>query len=160
MLNEENVKIVPFEKSVYIAFFISNFIISSIFLVVILAIMAFFNSIHLFFFFFLLFILLFIVGWYTREYFIRFIYELRNSYFFSRKGVITPSYTIIPYKNIQDIHLDQSIYEKIFGLWAVEIYTATTSRRGSDRIFGLNRKNAEYLRLKILKKMREVKKID
>jgi membrane protein YdbS with pleckstrin-like domain len=61
---------------------------------------------------------------------------MRDGYLFVRKGVVTPGYTMIPYENIQDVHLDQPILEKALGLCNVRIYTATFSAKGSEMIPG------------------------
>jgi|GEM_PF-3721772 len=178
MLDEEHVgRFAPFKVSAYTAFFISNLVVFLIALSVCTSILLFITAITvpaLFtrlsmlldpvpFLIVLVFILLLAVviaaRWYTSEFFRTFIYELRGDYFFSRKGVITPSYTLIPYNNIQDIHVEQSIYDRIFGLWAVKIYSATFSRRGSDIIFGLSKKTAERLKTETLERMRGVKQV-
>lgn len=104
-------------------------------------------------------ILLLLIYLYSREFFKSFLFELRSDFFFSRKGVITPSYTIIPYENIQDVHLEQSIIEKILGLWRVKIYTATFSDRGSDMIQGLSVSNVEAFKNALFTKIKEVKKV-
>ncbi|MEM2918486.1 MAG: PH domain-containing protein [Candidatus Altiarchaeota archaeon] len=96
--------------------------------------------------------------WYSTEFFKTFIYEPRETFFFSRKGVITPSYTLILYENIQDVHLEQTIFDRIFGLWEVKIYTATHSHRGSEHIFGLSYESANKLKTEIFSKIKDVKK--
>jgi len=175
MLDEEHVKrFAPFKRSAYTAFFISNLVVFLIVLSVCVPVLLFITAITvpslvltasglldpILFFIGLVFIStltgIIAARWYTHEFFRTFIYEPRGDYFFSRKGVITPSYTLIPYKNMQDIHVEQSLYDRIFGLWAVKIYSATFSRRGSDIIFGLNRENAERLKTEILERMRGV----
>ncbi len=161
MLGEENTKrFAPFKESAYIAFYISK-LIPFLVLGFILVIAGFIVSVIYASIIVIVLLVLVIIGllWYSGEFFRSFIYELRSDYLFSRKGVITPSYTIIPYKNVQDVHVEQSIYDRIFGLWAVKIYSATASRRGSDIIFGLSRNNAERLKSQILGRAGEVKQV-
>ncbi len=79
--------------------------------------------------------------------------------FFSRKGVVTPSYTMIPYENIQDVHVSQGYVEKLLGLSTVRIYTATFSGRGSDAIPGLSRENAEAFKDALFARIKGVKKV-
>ncbi|MFH1722002.1 MAG: PH domain-containing protein [Candidatus Altiarchaeota archaeon] len=98
-------------------------------------------------------------SWYSRRFFEVFVFEPRKDHFFTRKGVIVPSYTLIPYKNIQDIHLEQTVFDRIFGLWSVQIFSATYDPRGSDMIFGLNKENAENLKTEIFSKVKEVKEV-
>ncbi len=171
MLDEEHVKrFAPFKGSAYTAFFISNLVVFLIVLSACVSVLLFITAITvpavvdqilLFIGLGLILMLTVIIAarWYTSEFFRTFIYEPRGDYFFSRKGVVTPSYTLIPYKNIQDIHVEQSIYDRIFGLWSMKIYSATFSTRGSDIIFGLSKKTAERLKTEILERMREVKQV-
>ncbi|OYT54380.1 MAG: hypothetical protein B6U72_02785 [Candidatus Altiarchaeales archaeon ex4484_2] len=178
MLDEEHVeRFAPFKGSAYTAFFISNLVVFLIVLFVCVSALVFITAITVpalvlapsklldpvLLFLGLVFILaltgIIAASWYTREFFKTFIYEPRKDYFFSRKGVVTPSYTLIPYKNIQDIHMEQSIYDRIFGLWSMKIYSATFSTRGSDIIFGLSKKTAERLKTELLERMRGVKQV-
>lgn len=161
MLNEETTKsFAPFAQNAVIVFFLSRLgFIFFIFFVVFCV--AFFFHMALLYIISFLILLIFSVFfiWYSREFFRTFIYEPREIFFFSRKGVITPSYTLILYENIQDVHLEQTIFDRIFGLWKVKIYTATHSHRGADNIFGLSYESANKLKMAIFAKMKEVKQI-
>ncbi|MBN2014001.1 MAG: PH domain-containing protein [Candidatus Altiarchaeota archaeon] len=159
MLNEEGVRnYASFENTASVAFVLSwIFILFFLSLVISLILLALgVNPVIMILLFLLLLIILYL---YAREFFKTFLFELRGDYFFSKKGVITPSYTIIPYENIQDVHINQGILEKMLGLSTVRVYTATFSGRGSDMIPGLSWKNAEAFKDSLFKKMKEVKQV-
>ncbi|MFH0818302.1 MAG: PH domain-containing protein, partial [Candidatus Micrarchaeota archaeon] len=86
-------------------------------------------------------------------------FELRGDCFFSRKGVFKASYTMIRYERVQDIHVNQSFFEMLFGLWNVSIFTATATDRGSENIPGLSKENAESLKTALFAKIKKVKKV-
>lgn len=96
---------------------------------------------------------------YSWWYISSFIFSLEGQYLFVRKGVIAHSYTIIPYENVQDIHVVQSLSDRIFGVWSVIIFTATATSAGSDNIFGLEKENAERLKEAVFAKMKEAKHV-
>lgn len=161
MLNEESTKLfAPFAQNAVIAFLLSRISVAFFMFFVVFCVAFFINIPLLYIISFLTLLILSIFFiWYSKEFFKTFIYEPRRTFFFSRKGVITPSYTLILYENIQDVHLEQSIFDRIFGLWKVKIYTATHSPRGADNIFGLSYESANKLKMEILAKMKEVKQI-
>ena len=97
--------------------------------------------------------------WYFGEFLKKFAFELRPDHFFSRKGVFKASYTMIRYERIQDIHINQSIFEMLFGLWNVSVFTATATGRGSENIPGLSKENAEKLKTALFRKIKKVKKV-
>ena len=165
MFDEETAKrFAPFAPGAFIAFLLSRLlfvIVISFILLFIVFVIGILSQIPLIYVAsFLLFLVLAVFFiWYSREFFRTFIYEPRKEFFFSRKGVITPSYTLILYKNIQDVHLEQTIFDRIFGLWAVKIYSATHSLRGSDHIFGLSYDTANRLKTEIFSRVKEVKHV-
>ncbi len=99
------------------------------------------------------------IWWYCGEFLRKFAFELRADHFFSRKGVFKASYTMIRYERIQDIHINQSIFEMLLGLWDVSIYTATATGRGSENIPGLSKDNAEALKTALFQKIKKVRKV-
>jgi putative membrane protein len=107
----------------------------------------------------ILIILILGVFWYSRWYFRLFLFELRGSYLFSRKGVLTPDYTMIPYENIQDVHVDQPVIEKALGICNVRIFTATFSARGSETIIGLSLADGETFKNAVFQKIKGVRKV-
>jgi len=97
--------------------------------------------------------------WYFGEFLKKFAFELRGDHFFSRKGVFKASYTMLRYERIQDIHINQSIFEMLLGLWNVSIFTATATGRGSENIPGLSKESAETLKTALFQKIKKVRKV-
>ncbi|MFH1470407.1 MAG: PH domain-containing protein [Candidatus Micrarchaeota archaeon] len=97
--------------------------------------------------------------WYYGEFLKKFAFELRNDHFFSRKGVFKASYTMLRYERIQDIHINQSIFEMLLGLWNVSIFTATATGRGSENIPGLSKDSAEAFKTALFQKIKRVRKV-
>lgn len=88
-----------------------------------------------------------------------FVFTLEEKCVLVRKGVITYSFTLIPYENIQDVHLVQSITGRIFGVWSVIIFTATATSAGSEQVIGLRKENAERFKESIFQKIKEAKHV-
>jgi len=87
------------------------------------------------------------------------VFTLEKSCMMVRKGVIAYGYTLIPYENIQDIHQVQSLSDRLFGVWSVVIFTATTTSQGSERIFGLSQQSSERLKESLFAKIKEAKHV-
>jgi membrane protein YdbS with pleckstrin-like domain len=98
-------------------------------------------------------------AWYGNEYLKRFRFRLERAHLFVRRGVIIYAYTLIPYENIQDVHVVQGYLERLFGVWSVIVFTATASARGSETVPGLSREGAENLRKAIFQKIKEAKHV-
>jgi putative membrane protein len=167
MLNEEKAKNpVPFSGKAIIPFFLVRSILFIAAIALAILILFFLpqgmnNSDHLIVYAALGILLLSILGvfLYSKWYFRLFLFELRGSYLFSRKGVLTPDYTMIPYENIQDVHIDQPVVEKALGICNVRIFTATFSSRGSEMINGLSVADAEAFKNAVFQKIKEVRKV-
>ena len=96
---------------------------------------------------------------YSKMFVKRFAFRLEDRVFFVRKGVFARAHTLLPYENIQDIHVVQSITERLLRLSAVIIFTATYSGAGSEWIPGLPKEGAERLKAELFRKMKEVKNV-
>ncbi len=88
-------------------------------------------------------------SWYYAVYF----YELDDNYIVIRKGPITPREITIPYERVQDIHMDQDLLDRLFGLYDVHLSSATISSGMEAHIDGVEREAAEGLRELILRKV-------
>jgi len=97
--------------------------------------------------------------WYGREFIRTFRFRLDGTHLMVRKGVFKRSYTLIPYENIQDVHVVQGFVERMFGIWHIGIFTATASLRGSERILGLRQEEAQRLKSELFRRMREAKHV-
>lgn len=87
--------------------------------------------------------------WYYKTY----RYDLTPDYVIIKKGPIASQEITIPYDRIQDVYLDQDIFDRIFGLYDVHISTATITSGMRAHIDGVDHKTALSLREIILKKM-------
>lgn len=89
--------------------------------------------------------------WYFQVYF----YDLTDDFIIIRKGVITPREITIPYERVQDVYVDQDLYDRIFGLYDVHLSSATISSGMEAHIDGVEKSAADGLRKIILEKVRE-----
>ena len=159
MLNEERVQNpAPFSGKAIIPFFCVRMLLPAILLLVLLVLILPFGLVILPLIAFDL-VLIVAVYWYSREYFRRFLFDLRADYLFAKEGVITPGYIMVPYENIQDVHVDQGILEKALGICYVRIYTATFSAKGSQTIQGLSLLDGERFKSMLFAKIGGVRKV-
>jgi membrane protein YdbS with pleckstrin-like domain len=101
--------------------------------------------------FFLLFGLYFLITYfYQRWYFAVYYYELTPDHIIIRKGPITPSEITIPYERIQDVYMDQDIFDRIFGIYDVHLSSATLSSGKQAHIDGLEKVAADGLKNELL----------
>lgn len=96
--------------------------------------------------------------WYSGKYLERFVFTLDEDKFFVRKGVFLYSYTMIPYENVQDIHVTQSFTDMLFGMWSVVVFTATVGG-GAVTVPALGRDGAGELKDMLFAKMKEAKNV-
>lgn len=89
--------------------------------------------------------------WYFNYYF----YDLTNDYVTIRKNPITPKEINVPYERIQDVYVDQDLFDRIFGLYDVHISSATISSGFEAHIDGVEKQAADGLRAKLLQKVQE-----
>ncbi len=72
-------------------------------------------------------------------------FDIREQEMYIERGVITRIHTTAPYTRIQHLDVRQGVFERMFGLASLVVYTAGT--RGADiEIPGLPRSYAEQLR--------------
>ncbi len=70
-----------------------------------------------------------------------------------KKGPITPREINIPYERVQDVYIDQDIFDRIFGLYDVHFSSATFSSNYLAHIDGLEREPAEKLKQVLIQKV-------
>lgn len=80
--------------------------------------------------------------WYFSVYY----YELADNFITIKKGPITPKEINVPYERIQDIYMDQDLFDRILGLYDVHISSATAMSGAEAHIDGLEKNAAEGLR--------------
>lgn len=94
--------------------------------------------------------------WYFQVYF----YDLTDDFIIIRKRVVTPREITIPYERVQDIYVDQDLFDRIFGLYDVHLSSATISSGMEAHIDGVEKPAADGLRKTILEKVSEkIKKL-
>lgn len=100
-----------------------------------------------------LFLLIFVVlptylyqVWYFNVYF----YDLTPDFIVIKKGPITPREITIPYERIQDVYVDQDIFDRILGIYDVHLSSATISSGMEAHIDGVERQAADGLRAELL----------
>ena len=72
-------------------------------------------------------------------------FDIRENEIYLERGVLTKVHTTAPFKRIQHIDVEQSVFDRMFGLGKLVIYTAGT--RGADLLIpGLPIQYAEDLR--------------
>jgi len=89
--------------------------------------------------------------WYYQVYF----YDLTDDFIIIRKRVVTPREITIPYERVQDVYVDQDIFDRIFGLYDVHLSSATISSGMEAHIDGVEKEAADGLRSVILQKVSE-----
>ena len=108
--------------------------------------------------FFVMLVILAVWQWvYETKYFEAYFYDIAVDELDIRKGWITPRETILPYEKMQDVYVDQDIFDRMFGLWDVHVSTATMMSGMEAHIDGVKRENAMKLREMLLQKIRSKK---
>jgi membrane protein YdbS with pleckstrin-like domain len=92
---------------------------------------------------------------YQRWYFAVYFYELGQDFIQIKKGPITPREITIPYERIQDVYVDQDIFDRMFGLYDVHLSSATISSGMEAHIDGVEKQAAEGLRNLLLETVKE-----
>ncbi len=103
----------------------------------------------------LMFLICILSYFYQRWYFATYYYDLTPDFVVIKKGPITPQEITIPYERIQDVYVDQDIWDRIFGLYDVHISSATISSGFAAHIDGVEKQAAEGLRDIILKTVQQ-----
>lgn len=95
-------------------------------------------------------IIFFLMYGYQCWYFATYFYDLTDDYVIIKKGAITPREITLPYERIQDVYVDQDIWDRILGLFDVHVSSATASSGLSAHIDGVEKAAAEGLRKMLL----------
>jgi membrane protein YdbS with pleckstrin-like domain len=91
---------------------------------------------------------------YQRWYFAVYFYDILEDYLVIRKGPIAPREITIPWERIQDVYVDQDIFDRMFGLYDVHLSTATITSGMQAHIDGVEQEAANGLREALLGKVR------
>ncbi|MCX6788303.1 MAG: PH domain-containing protein [Candidatus Jorgensenbacteria bacterium] len=103
----------------------------------------------------LLTVIFFLTYLYERWYFAVYFYDLTPDFIQIKKGPITPREITIPYERIQDVYVDQDLFDRIFGLYDVHLSSATASSGMEAHIDGVEKQAAEGLRAILLETIKQ-----
>ena len=93
--------------------------------------------------------ILIIVGlsaWYISAYIRSYYYADDEGFLTIRKGVFTPTEIHVQYGRIQDVYVDQDLFDRVFGIYDVHIATATQTSGIEAHIDGVDAATAEGLK--------------
>jgi putative membrane protein len=93
--------------------------------------------------------------WYQRWYFNVYYYELGEDFLVIKKGPIAPKEINVPFDRIQDVYVDQDIFDRLFGLYDVHVSSATFMSGKQAHIDGLEKEAADGLKGELLTKVKE-----
>lgn len=90
---------------------------------------------------------------YQKRYIETYFYNMTDKFLVIRKGILMPQEITVPIERIQDVYVDQDVFDQLFGLYDVHISTATAASTIRAHIDGVDKKTAEELRELILSKL-------
>lgn len=96
--------------------------------------------------------------WYETQYYNKYYYDIREDFLIIKKGVFAPRETTLPYEKLQDVYLDQDLFDRLFNLWDLHVSTATFLSGWEAHIDGVTIQNGETMKKIILDKIKQVKK--
>jgi membrane protein YdbS with pleckstrin-like domain len=92
---------------------------------------------------------------YQRWYFNTYSYDLTNDFVTIKKGPITPGEITIPYQRIQDVYVDQDVFDRLFGIYDVHLSSATISSGMEAHIDGVEKAHADGLKMMLLETVQQ-----
>jgi putative membrane protein len=92
---------------------------------------------------------------YQRWYFEVYFYDLTDKYIIIKKGPITPHEITIPYERVQDVYVDQDLWDRILGIYDVHLSSATATSGMEAHIDGVKKQAADGLRELLLSTIHE-----
>lgn len=85
-------------------------------------------------------------AWYWRVYINRYFYDIGEAFVTIKKGVFMPTEIHVQYQKIQDVYVDQDLWDRILGIYDVHIASATVSSGIEAHIDGVDFEVAEGLK--------------
>ncbi len=95
-----------------------------------------------------------IAALYIKAYIRRYYYDCSEQFITIKKGVFTPTEIHVQYQKIQDVYVDQDIYDRMFGLYDVHIASATVTSGIEAHIDGVDQNTAESIKNYLLNKIK------
>ena len=77
-------------------------------------------------------------------------YDIIGDTIMIKKGVFSRDEISIPFNRLQDVHIDQDILDRIFGLYDVHVSSATFTSDWLAHIDGINKENSKTIKDLIL----------
>lgn len=106
------------------------------------------------------FILLIITYIWAKLTYYFFRYELTNDSLKTEYGIISKTYTSIPYKRIQNVDISRRVIDRFLGLSNLQIYTAGYGADTSEGFLpGVEKNQAEIIRDELIKRADNAKQI-
>lgn len=90
---------------------------------------------------------------YQIAHFIFYFYDLTDTHVIISKGIFHRQEITIPFDRIQDVYIEQDVFDRLFGLYDVHVSTATPSSFNRAHIDGVSAQDAEKIRMLILEKV-------
>ncbi len=87
---------------------------------------------------------------YQRWYYAVYFYDLTPDHIIIRKGPITPREINIPYERVQDVYVDQDLFDRLLGIYDVHLSSATVASGSLAHIDGVEKPAADGLRAMLL----------
>ncbi len=91
---------------------------------------------------------------YIRAYINMYYYDCNDQFITIKKGVFTPKEIHVQYQKIQDVYVDQDLFDRIMGLYDVHIASATVTSGLEAHIDGVEQATAENIKNFLLEKIR------
>jgi membrane protein YdbS with pleckstrin-like domain len=86
------------------------------------------------------------VSWYIKVYIREYYYDAGKDFITIKKGVFAPTEIHVQWQKIQDVYVDQDIFDRFMGLYDVHIASATASSGIEAHIDGVDHASAEALK--------------
>ncbi len=93
-------------------------------------------------------------SWYVKAYIRRYYYSNDEHFITIKKGVFAPTEIHVQYAKIQDVYVDQDIFDRMMGLYDVHIASATATSGIEAHIDGVEQAAAEGLKNMFLTSMK------
>ena len=92
-------------------------------------------------------------AWYFSAYIKRYYYDCNDRFVIIQKGVFSPTEIHVQYEKIQDVYVDQDVFDRLLGLYDVHIANATVTSGIEAHIDGVDQPTAEALKNLLLAKI-------
>ena len=90
---------------------------------------------------------------YQKRYIETYFYNMTDKLLVIRKGIFAPQEITVPIERIQDVYIDQDVFDRFLDIYDVHISTATATSTIRAHIDGVDKRIAEELRELILNRL-------